>query len=91
MASCLGPGGAPLTLPPLAAPAGDAVDPASLSLLVKAAVLAQAELDKRKKREEEEAAGGKERGEEGGQVGIGDGEGGGEATGGGDGAAAAGR
>ena len=50
-ASCLGPGGAPsVALPPLAAPASDAVDAASLSFLVKAAVLAQAELDKSKKR-----------------------------------------
>ena len=50
VASCLGPGGAlSLALPPLAAPASE-----SLSFLVKAAVLAQAELAKRKKKLEEE-------------------------------------
>ena len=54
VASCLDPGGAPpLALPLLAALGSDAVDAASLSFFVKAAVLAQAELDKRKKREEE--------------------------------------
>ena len=55
MASCLGPGGAPsLALPSLAAPAGDTVDAATLFFVGKAAVLAQAELDKRKTKEAEE-------------------------------------